>query len=280
MADGVEKVSIAWHPAFCSATEFDLRNEKGNLEFEPEHNLSREPLRMDLLIIKKNTNEPGGSDISRIFRKYNVIEYKSPDDGLTIDDFYKTIGYACLYKGMSNTVNEISANELTVSVFRESYPEELIKTLKEQGEVIEKRANGVYEVKSMLFPAQIVVTKELDAKQFAGLKVLSKKASKADIEEFIGQAIDVVLPGDKQRVDAILQACVSANKETFEKIKKEDPIMCEAMRVLMKDEIDETENRFAKLVQILVSQGRTEDILKVTEDADYRHKLIKELVVL
>lgn len=133
MADGIENVSIAWHPAFCSAAEFDLRAEKENLFFEPEHNLSREPLRMDLLIIKKNTDTASNNDIARIFRKYNVIEYKSPGDSLTIDDFYKTLGYACLYKGTAREVDAIPAEELTVSLFRESYPQTLIDSLKKIG---------------------------------------------------------------------------------------------------------------------------------------------------
>ncbi len=29
----------------------------------------------------------------RIFRTYNIIEYKSPDDYLSINDFYKVYGY-------------------------------------------------------------------------------------------------------------------------------------------------------------------------------------------
>jgi hypothetical protein len=169
---------LNWHPAFCSAAEYDLRAERENLQFDSEHSLSKEPLRMDLLIIKKNTDEPSSNDIARIFRKYNVIEYKSPDDGLTIDDFYKTIAYACLYKASGKTVNEVPANELTVSVFRETYPEKLIQMLEEDGAIVEMTAPGVYEVKSskFFFPAQIVVTKDLDVKKHASLRILSRNA--------------------------------------------------------------------------------------------------------
>ena len=47
-------------------------------------------------------------------RKYNIIEYKSPKDELNIDDYYKTVGYACLYKGYGENVDIIPADELTV----------------------------------------------------------------------------------------------------------------------------------------------------------------------
>lgn len=95
------------------------------LEFQREYNLSKEPLKMDLLVIKKLSDRPVRNEIGRIFKRYNVIEYKSPDDGLSIDDYYKTLGYACLYKGLGEKVGQIPAEELTVSVFRERYPRSL-----------------------------------------------------------------------------------------------------------------------------------------------------------
>ena len=47
-------------------------------------------------------------------RKYNIIEYKSSKDELNIDDYYKTVGYASLYKGYRENVDIIPADELTV----------------------------------------------------------------------------------------------------------------------------------------------------------------------
>lgn len=67
-----------------------------------------------------------------------MIEYKSQEDNLTIDDFYKMVGYACLYKGYGQYVDQIPIAELTVSIFRESYPRKLLLTLEQQGHKIEK----------------------------------------------------------------------------------------------------------------------------------------------
>ena len=67
-----------------------------------------------------------------------MIGYKSQEDNLTIDDFYKTVGYACLYKGYGQYVDQIPIAELTVSIFRESYPRKLLLTLEQQGHKIEK----------------------------------------------------------------------------------------------------------------------------------------------
>lgn len=62
-------------------------------------------------------------------RRYNVIEYKSPTDNLSIDDFYKTLGYACLFKGYGTNVNQIPTNELTISIFYEAYPRKMLLTI-------------------------------------------------------------------------------------------------------------------------------------------------------
>ncbi|MEI3437859.1 MAG: hypothetical protein V8Q83_06605 [Blautia sp.] len=111
------------------------------MELTPEYNLSKEPIRIDLLIVK-DRKKLGKikNEIGHIMRTYNVIEYKSPEDGLTIDDFYKTIGYACLYKGYGENVDKIPVNELTVSLFREAYPREMFLALKRHGHEIE---NGI-----------------------------------------------------------------------------------------------------------------------------------------
>ena len=53
-------------------------------------------------------------NIGRIFRQHNIIEYKSPEDHLNIDDFYKVYGYTCIYKTEVEKVNHL--NELQFSI--------------------------------------------------------------------------------------------------------------------------------------------------------------------
>ena len=60
-----------------------------------------------------------------IFRQHNVIEYKSPGDSLNIDDFYKTLAYAFLYKSLSDKVDGIPADQLTLSLVRQGYPRDI-----------------------------------------------------------------------------------------------------------------------------------------------------------
>ena len=111
------RTKIQWHPAFCAAAELELRFNKDDLEFKREYNLSKKPLQMDLLIIEKGKACRFKMKSEKSFRGHNIIEYKSPDDGMTIDNFFKTLGYAFLYKGLGEKVNQIPLRELTVSLF-------------------------------------------------------------------------------------------------------------------------------------------------------------------
>ena len=48
-------------------------------------------------------------------------------------------------------------------------------------------------------------------------------------------------PRERNNIDAVLQASVSANYELYQEIRR-DSVMCEALRELMKDEIDRDVN--------------------------------------
>ena len=93
MTDILETVSIKWHPGFYGAAELEFLSNKDALEFQREFNLSKEPIRMDLLIIKMNLD---------IFSR-NLMSSNFP------------------------------ANELTISIFRESYPREMFEAMKDWG---------------------------------------------------------------------------------------------------------------------------------------------------
>ena len=47
---------ISWHPAFIQAFQLELEDYLEVLTFESEHQLTTEPLKIDVLIIKKEKN--------------------------------------------------------------------------------------------------------------------------------------------------------------------------------------------------------------------------------
>lgn len=267
LADILEAVNIQWHPGFYGAAELEFISNKGDLEFQREFNLSKEPIRMDLLIIKKLSNVRTENEIGHIFRKFNVVEYKSNDDALSIDDYYKTVGYACLYKGLGETVDQVPANELTISIFRESYPREMFEAMKNLGLEIKERYPGIYYIsgKQALFDTQVVVTKQLNRETHRTLRVLSKHVKEEDVRAFVEEAALISEPGDRNNVDAVLQVSVSANKEIYEAIRRCDKVMCEALRELMKEDFEKQE-RETRQVTLLEDIKNLMDTTKWTAE--------------
>ena len=87
------KKNLQWHPAFYAGIQIEFEEEAHKLLFENEHHLGTLPKRIDVLIIKKEDATPIQKNIGRIFRKHNIIEYKSPDDYISIRDYYLVYGY-------------------------------------------------------------------------------------------------------------------------------------------------------------------------------------------
>jgi hypothetical protein len=291
-----------WHPAFCGAAELEFKDNKNDLEFQREYNLSKEPIKIDLLVVKKIGSARIKNEIGCIFKKHNILEYKSPGDGMSIDDYFKGLSYACLYKSLGKTVDAIPADEITVSLFREERPDKMFESLRKIGATIEERFSGIYYVKGVIFfDTQIIVTKELDMETHSSLRILSKNAQEDDARHFLEEVEMFDTQGDIENAEAILQVSISANKKLYKKLKEEFD-MCQALQDLMKDEIEErinegignavnkavdkavskavsnTTERLNKLNALLLKTERYDDLKRSTEDKDFQDKLLEELV--
>ena len=239
-----------WHPGFLGAMEIEFRSYRQSLVFDDEHTLSKEPIKMDLLVIKKDKSIIITNQIGDIFREHNIIEYKSPDDGITIDDYYKTMAYAYLYKGLGKTVDEIPGNELTVTMATDVHPDALFTKIVEYGGAVDEKYPGVYYVSGIFnTPSQILVTSKLDPELHASLRILTKRAQEADVENFLRMAQGFTEPGDRQNADAVLQLSVSANRSVYE-----------ALRDLMKEEIQEDNQKAVDIALLAVIKHQMEKL--------------------
>ena len=182
---------------------------------------------------------------SKIFRAHNICEYKGPDDALNIDDYYKTLAYACLYKSSGQTVDAIPARDITISLIRDAYPRKLMQTLKTEGFELTESYPGVFYVerwdaanRQFPFPTQIIVTSQLERETHSGLRVLRKKADGEDILRFLTEANRETEPGDRANVNSILQVSMTANLELYRKIGRENAMFYPALKELMKDDLN------------------------------------------
>ena len=81
--------------------------------------------------------------------------------------------------------------------------------------------------------------------------MLTKRATEEDAERFIEMARKFTELGDRHNADAVLQVSVSANLEIYENVKRRNPAMCQAMKDLMKDEIQEENQKAIDLDRVL-----------------------------
>ena len=128
------------------------------LEFIPEYQLTSEPLRIDCVVIKKTKDIVIKKNIAAIFREVNLLEYKSPNDYVSVEDFYKVYGYACLYSSLEKS----QITTLTLTFVESHYPRELLEHLKNiRGYTVDKTGPGIYNVKGDILPIQFIDNRRL-----------------------------------------------------------------------------------------------------------------------
>ena len=141
-----ESTRINWHDGFAGGLEICFRDYLDVIDIEREHPLTKESPRIDFVVIKKDAAVVIDNDIGRGFKRYNIIEYKNPDDVLNTDIIWKCIGYASLYKALGKSTDAIPEEELTISVFRSRYPRKFFEYCKRQNRRVEQEAPGVFLV--------------------------------------------------------------------------------------------------------------------------------------
>ena len=218
----MEKVKIQWHPGFVAAMNLEFAEQRKNLVFEKEYNLNTKPLEIDLLVIKKDVSVKLINEIGDIFRGHNIMEYKSPEDHLDIDAFYKAGAYASLYKAYGETTDEIKADDITVSLVREAKPRGLFQYFKEHNYSISNPYHGIYYIEErVLFPTQIIVIGELDSVSHIWLGALSEKMSKQDMLELFKSISKLSGKADREFADSVLEISIGANKQIMEELRGE-----------------------------------------------------------
>ena len=229
---------LQWHPAFCSALRLELLEDAENLEFTDEFQLTEKPLQIDCTVVKVKRDCKIKNEIGKIFRKHNIFEYKSPKDELNIDTFYKAVAYACLYKVLPNHVNEIPAEEITITLIRDRKPVKLLGELEKSGYGYKKEAAGIYYVNGAMFPMQIIESSELDVDMHVQLKALTNHLEESLMRQYLLQ-VSTFEGREKNLADIVLQVIVNSNMEKVREWKGSEQTMCEALRVLMKEELKE-----------------------------------------
>lgn len=250
---------LQWHPAFYAGIQIELANESDKLIFENEHHIGTKPKQIDVLIVKKENDTPILKNIGRIFRKHNIIEYKSPTDYLSIDDYYLVYAYACLYKSDTNTADEISAKDITITFVCSHYPRELVKHLKKVRKYnIQLMEKGIYYVKGDFFPIQIILTSQLTNEENLWLHNLTDNIQDPTV---IHTLLDEYEHHKNEKLyRSIMNIITNANDTKF----KEVTVMCEALERIYLEVHGE---RLAREQQEAIDRGIEEGLQKAVAEA-------------
>ena len=227
---------ISWHPAFVQAIEKELEDCRNDLTFVTEYQLTSDPLRIDVLIIKKNRNVAIKKNIARIFRSHNVVEYKSPNDRVTIEDYDKTHCYSRLYASL----NKVFVSEMSVTIIVQRYPRKLMAFLEDQY-TVQNFQPGIYFVFGDTSPTQIIVSSELSEEDNLWLRSLRTDLSAAQFGCAI-ESDDKKLP-----MDAYFHVLNEANTKALEEL-----LMQRKKGVILSEKLDAY---FREAYQPYIAQG-------------------------
>jgi hypothetical protein len=200
------------------------------------------------LIIKKKRNVALKKNIAQIFRECNVIEYKRPDEHVTIEAYHKTQCYSRLYASL----NKVSVNEMSVTVAVTQHPRKLLTFLKKQY-TVKNIQPGIYLIEGDTSPTQILVSAELPEDENVWLTSLRKDLTEEQIARVLAAA------EGREKIDAYIHTIVEANAETIGELfmrKKEGVIISEKLDGYFRE-------RYAPLVAegkaIGVAEGKAEE---------------------
>jgi hypothetical protein len=183
---------------------------QGALEFHSEFPLTSEPLRIDYVVIKKAKDIVIKKNIASIFREWNLLEYKSPGDYISVDDFYKVYGYACLY----TSFEQVPITGLTISFVESHYPRKLLKYLRnERGYTVAETDPGIYTVNGDILPIQVIDSRKLSEDENLWLKSLSNELNLLEVAKI---SKGIARQEKATRITAYLYAIAKANLRTIQ----------------------------------------------------------------
>ena len=173
-----------WHSWMDALLHIMLYPHK-SVKIWSEAKLGVQPPRADFVVVNEDKLVDLGFEIFDIFREHNIIEFKSPDDELSVFTICKGIGYVEFYiYVMHENGIDVNLDQVTLTFVRDARPDKLLKELADYVE--EGSIEGIYYIKNWSapdFPIQIIHSAVLKGDKYAGLRVISDDPSVDDIGE-------------------------------------------------------------------------------------------------
>jgi hypothetical protein len=210
----VDNEPISWHPGFAEGLRENYIKYGDGLEFTNELQLTKDPLRIDVLVIKKRPELVVDTDTGRIFRGHNIFEYKSPGDYASVGDFQKGSAYVWLYALDSGA----DVLDITLSFVVASRPKALLGyCAKHLGYAVEEKYPGVHYVTGGIVPIQVIVSPKLGGEEAIWLGSLRTNLNASDMEKLLRVSIERAV---YKRRPAFLNVILAANPKTLREVRE------------------------------------------------------------
>jgi hypothetical protein len=236
---------IQWHPAFCSAMKLELRKNKKDLHYYNEHNLNRKPLQIDLLVIMKEKDAVIDNELGKIFLGHNIMEYKSPDDSMNNDTYFKVLAYAYLYKANESRVDEILLDDITISLIRDIKPIKLLKWFHKNQYLVNEQYPGIYYIdKPGFFKTQLIVTSKLNKESHEWITTLTRNLKIEQAEKLLQNMGTLTDKDDLDFAESVLNVVSEIHLKKFKNIKEaSNSMLNKGLMELLQPEIDQVVNQ-------------------------------------
>jgi hypothetical protein len=200
--------TIKWHPPFVEAIKAEFADYQDALEFYDEKQITVEPLKIDLLVVKKLKDIVIDKSIGRIFRGHNILEYKSPFDSVGEAELLQSLTYVTHYAG---TARSAHISDMTLTIVTYHRPKKVIKLLEAWGGKANPESKGITVINYPMFPIQIINPASLDRGDTLLLWGLRNKLT---VDEFVS----VMELAYEKRLTTYIGAIIAANKTVLEEI--------------------------------------------------------------
>jgi len=255
----MHKYRINWHEAAVCAIQIDLRDYSHILEYHSEYMLHPNHNRIDLLIIKKLTEQSIQKSIAAIFRSFNLFEIKGLHSTLTPDAYYKLNGHAAYYIASTGTLNQYNRNDISLTLLSFHHPKKLFRHLtKDCNKTIANPLSGMYYISNEMFSTQILVIRELSPEDSLYLSCLTDNLRE---QELINRLVDDYT---KHQTDETHMQYMNLLTRANQK-KGGNPMVCEGILNICGTSSKEIEER-TKAIYIPQIQQLTNDNINLTND--------------
>lgn len=230
MTDEIADRDTQWHSGFYSAMLLRCRDYLDRIKILRELPLATKPLLVDVVIIKIDDGVVMDDAIGRHFRRHNLLEFKSPSDKLSMDDFYKLLAYAALYKSQGAHKDEIKADDITMTLVREGVPRGLINELRALGVAVTESSPGVYNVDAPqpMFRTTIVAYGKMPSEDATWLSALTSRMDEPRARDLVGRMHTMWDDGDaalREAIESVFYVTLEENSELFSRIRGEQTMV-------------------------------------------------------